>query len=352
MALYNAEAHVLGALSQSTCERHGGSATDPATCLGTGIATAFLAVLHPASEFKLVDGYVTKHSNVFHAYYLELINGVPVANGNLNVNVNLATGEIISYGDSSFASSTTSATTSTPKLEDWKSKVAGWASGAAGQMVLGGDATRQGDEESFSSPPFNPSLLDYEVDPRHGLISFLALQSPFEGVTDFLLSTPRTDLISLFSLDPSSPHSFEINNVPSTLEPVKATLAYVHDGEKLTLAWKYQVVTNDNMYEAYVGAESGVQGDEETLMVVDWVRDFRPTGGEVTMESLMKSTQGLKKRGHVAATDAYRVGFAGRPQGAKKVIAERVLDEEEVRRFKELKPVYKVFPWGMYVPFS
>lgn len=41
--------------------------------------------LHPGSSFRLVDGYRSSHTNVFHAHFLQVIDGVDVANGNLNV---------------------------------------------------------------------------------------------------------------------------------------------------------------------------------------------------------------------------------------------------------------------------
>lgn len=48
--------------------------------LGTAVDT-----LHPAAQFRLVDGYLSKHTNVFHAHFLQQVDGIDVANGNLNV---------------------------------------------------------------------------------------------------------------------------------------------------------------------------------------------------------------------------------------------------------------------------
>ncbi|KPV78354.1 uncharacterized protein RHOBADRAFT_23357 [Rhodotorula graminis WP1] len=69
-------------------------------------------------------------------------------------------------------------------------------------------------------------------------------------------------------------HDFEIAlDVADLDEPVKATLTYVHDGADLKLAWKYEVKSTDNMYEAYLTADGSVApGDEVPLLVVDWVK--------------------------------------------------------------------------------
>lgn len=102
--------------------------------------------------------------------------------------------------------------------------------------------------------------------------------------------------------------------------------------------------TNDNQYEAYVDATPG--GAEETLMVVDWVRDFRPTGGELGVESvdLHKTFINSFKRGHAGRRPA---SF----RDTRAVVQAQVdaSDLNAVAAFKAAKPSYKVFPWGMCV---
>lgn len=117
----------------------------------------------------------------------------------------------------------------------------------------------------------------------------------------------------------------------------------MHDGEKsLRLAWKYEVRTNDNEYEAYVDATPGAA--EDTLMVVDWVRDFRPTGGELGFESLNL---------HKSVVNSFKRAHAGRKpasfRDAHTVVLGEVdaADADAVEAFQAAKPSYKVFPWGM-----
>ncbi|KAI5476506.1 Extracellular metalloproteinase 4 [Pseudohyphozyma bogoriensis] len=357
LSLYNSQAGLLSASARAACVDD----DDLATCTGRGIAHDFLTVLHPTAEFQLVDGYTTKHLNVFHGYFVQVVDGVPVANGNVNVNVDLDSSEILSYGDSSFARSASVGS----QLEGWKAKVASWASDAAAdatQMVLGGSAATsddRGDLEEFSSPPLVPSDLahsstkDVQADPRHGLVTFLAMQAPHDGLTKMFVSTPRTSLIDQLSVRAvdNTPNSFVIHDVPSAVEPVKASLAWVHDGANLKLAWKYEVQTLDNHYEAYVDAKEGVSGDEETLMVVDWVRDFRPTGGEVGFESLYVQGATREER-HGRKYGLTRGGKPFKTASADQVVLGEVdqSDASAMAAFKSAKPSYKVFPWGINAP--
>lgn len=337
--------------------------TQIAKCVGTSLAQSFLETLHPTAEFRLVDGYLTKNTGVFHAHFVQEVDGIPIANGNVNVNVG-PTGEIISYGDSSYASTQKS-------IEgDFRKKVASWAGVVekGAQVVLGAaSGLDQGPQpidilEEFSSPPLVPSAkkmlprIKHETDPRHGLLSFLALQTPSSVFAELLLSTPRPILVDAFKVinHQQGKFSHTIHGVPTTVAPVKASLAYVHDGEDLKLAWKYEVHTDDNQvcidvfasdfrlrltdtifggtqYEAYVSAERGVEGSEETLLVVDWVRDFRPTGGEVGFD-------GLSANGGST--------FVRPPPTFK--IAQMTADKNVFEGdLKAVKPAYRVFPWGM-----
>lgn len=254
-ALLNFNAKSAGLLSTSAAVEDCAGETEIAKCVGGSLARTFLETLHPTADFRLVDGYLTKNTGVFHAHFVQEVDGIPIANGNLNVNVG-PTGEIVSYGDSSFAATQKS-------IEgDFRKKVASWAGviEKGAQVVLGAaSGLDQGPQpvdilEEFSSPPLVPSAkkmvtrIKHEIDPRHGLLSFLALQTPSSAFAELLLSTPRPILVDAFKLveHQQGKHSHTIHGVPTTVAPVKASLAYVHDGEDLKLAWKYEVHTDDN----------------------------------------------------------------------------------------------------------
>jgi extracellular elastinolytic metalloproteinase len=64
-----------------------------------------------------------------------------------------------------------------------------------------------------------------------------------------------------------------IDNVPETVNPVKARLAYIQipdgDSTHLDLVWKFEVEMKDNWYEAAVSANS----PHKIISVVDWASD-------------------------------------------------------------------------------
>lgn len=280
-----------------------------------------------------------------------------------DVSINLDTNEILSYGDSSFAKSTSSVGA---KASSWKDKVASWASGAAselkdeaaqlthqaGQVVFGASADNgpQHQEDiyaEYSSPPLvaeTTHAAPKANDPRHGLLTFLALQSPSSELTNVLLSVPRQRLVHRMEVAPvaGTRHAHTIEAVPSALEPVKASLAYIHDGNKLRLAWKYELLTEDNQYEAYVEADAAVSGDEETLLVVDWVRDFRPTGGEVGIEALQNIATYSSRRSAKGLRGGLKPKFGGLKDRAAEASVEAISAASH-----NATPSYNVFPWGV-----
>lgn len=282
-------------------------------CSGRARALAFVAALHPDAAYQLVDGYHSKGSGTFHAHLLRTVDGLPVVNANLNVNVDVLTGEVVSYGDSTVA-------------PGWKAAVQSWA-GEAKQIVFGAEDVL----EQYSTPPLVPAPR--ATDPRHGLLSFLALSSPTLDLSELLLTTRRAALVNLMQVTGPTT-AVTIDNVPSALVPVPATLVYVQDAEgALKLSWKYEVLTADNQYEAYVSADAaGVAGDEEVLMCIDWVRDFRPSGGEVGFEALALHAGNVQKFRLSSKTTKAALPVPPRPSAPV------------------AKGVYRVLPWGTNDP--
>ncbi|KAK4054892.1 hypothetical protein OIV83_000816 [Microbotryomycetes sp. JL201] len=344
--------------------------------VGQDVANAFLSRLHPDAEFRLTSGFESKHTNVYHAHFVQVIDGLDVANGDVNVNVDLSTNEIVSYGDSSPASKSIKVDRTAKHTADaWKDKVASWARAPivhqaiaaaerAGQTVFGssdnGPQHEDIDASEWTSPPITAQAHDGKVaDPRHGLLTFLAIQSPSVDLTNQLLSVPRQRLIDRMAVraeaNVNGGVTHVIESVPSALEPVKATLVYVHDGEStLTLAWKYELWTEDNQYEAYVEADGSVaSGDERPLLVVDWVRDFRPTGGEIGVEALQMAPQFSSRRMRMKNFES----STRRPTWARGGLRERMPNEESLHADGVQSdgadlpdPTYKVFRWGINAP--
>ncbi|KAM0793234.1 hypothetical protein ACM66B_000698 [Microbotryomycetes sp. NB124-2] len=345
--------------------------------VGQDVANAFLSRLHPDAEFRLTSGYESKHTGVYHAHFVQVIDGLDVANGDVNVNVDLSTNEILSYGDSSPASKSINVKQNSGSDAAWKDKVASWAKSPivdkvvaaaerAGQTVFGssdnGPQHEELDDEDVSawrSPPLVAADKGKVADPRHGLLTFLAIQSPSVDLTNTLLSMPRQRLINQMRITAeTNVHggvTHKIESVPSALEPVKATLVYVHDGKsQLTLAWKYELWTEDNQYEAYVEADGAIaSGDEQPLLVVDWVRDFRPTGGEIGLEALQMAPQFSSRRMRMKNLKSP----GRRPSWINGGLADRAPHEEalhaggvETDGSSLPDPTYKVFRWGINAP--
>ncbi|GAA5940279.1 uncharacterized protein JCM15063_002587 [Sporobolomyces koalae] len=314
-------------------------------CVGAELAHAFTRELHPESEFRLVDGLVSKHTGVFHGHFVQLLNGVPVANSNLNVNIDLASGQVVSYGDSTLAKST--------KSRDARANTREWSTPASAQIVLDNGPQHEDLVAEYSSPPFNPSASSLRpADPRHGLLTFLAMQSNNVELDRRLEGQSRADLADQLTTTrvAGTAHDVVISGLPDPTAqgPAKASLVYVHDGEDAKLAWKYEYASEDNMYEAYMSADSAV-GEEQPLMVVDWVRDFRPTGGEIGLDSMHEmfdrnsKTRQSKKPSHRNRKPSKRSLFSTSS-------AASTTDPKEIEKLKKISPEYKVFPWGVNAP--
>ncbi|KAG9018730.1 Fungalysin/Thermolysin Extracellular metalloproteinase 5 [Tulasnella sp. 427] len=129
----------------------------------------------------------------------------------------------------------------------------------------------------------------------------------------------------------------ELEGVPATVSPVKATLAYVqtpceaetaegtHNGCRskdqtsvLTLVWKLVVEMQDNWYEAHVDARLPTR----VMNVVDWVSDYAPHGERVS-KKCFPYADGSDPDDDVAPVP---------------------------KKPKNADTVYKVWPWGVNDP--
>ena len=300
---------------------------DPALCAGEAIAQSFIRSLHPSLEFKLVNSYISSHNQVHHSHYVQLHHGLVVANANLNVNVDLLNARIVSCGDNSHSSSA-----------DVIHQTADYVLNQAHQVIFTDNAPQSATpHDDFAPPGFHLKPND----PRHALLSFLAQQSDSSDLALLLPSiTARRDLHNSMQINRESTTALRIHNAPTTHEPVPATLVYILDENKdLKLSWKLEVRTENNEYEAYVQADAAVTGEEQVYMTVDWVRDFRPTQGEVGVEGLITVSRETRPRSSNFNINA--------------VVQEEHSFVTAAPTNSSVKPSYKVFPWGVYVlPFS
>ncbi|KAI9439256.1 extracellular elastinolytic metallo proteinase [Lactarius indigo] len=261
------------------------------------------------NEFTLrKDSYTDSATGVTHVYFRQMVNGLEVADGDINVNVN--GGTVISYGDSfyrGYAPSVThidESTTSDPHaefcglLEEQLVKrmtLLEEHSAVANQVTMSG--ARPTDEpleriqrlfhwncdhlrtpHEFAEKGFGkPSDI---FDPRGALLQFMIAATPNDAVVANLLNNHDHIIAGMTSWfepqhvgDNNTVLVEMINNVPDTVSPVKAKPVYIQlpDGDKTTLirAWRFEVEMQDNWYEAVISR----QIPHRILSVVDWASD-------------------------------------------------------------------------------
>lgn len=117
-------------------------------------------------------------------------------------------------------------------------------------------------------------------DPRHALLQFMIAATPNADMVPEILSKYDEYIERMSSHMDSHFIGGEthvpvelIDNVPETVNPVKARLAYIQvpngDSTHLDLVWKFEVEMEDNWYEAAVSANS----PHKIISVVDWASD-------------------------------------------------------------------------------
>lgn len=173
----------------------------------------------------------------FHSHYVQQVNGKDIINALVNVNVDLGTGQVLSYGDSA-----------------WSGHKSCTEAPSNGQMVFS--------IEPECSTTLSVPIPEQILDPRLALVSFISLGNPDSfnpdgDIEDITVSTAPRDAVVL-------------HNVPGALQPVPAKLAYVQSESGLDLVWSFEYKSENNWYEAHVRAVD----EPESLLVVDWQKDY------------------------------------------------------------------------------
>lgn len=282
------------------------------------------------------DSYTDTRTGVTHVYVRQLVNGIEVADGDMNINIK--DGIILSYGNS-FYPGPAPAMFEQPNSElvayphtDYCQKLINQLDASRNMftseqvpMGLRNPAAHLEEldhlylsnclyhdlPESLSRDLFT-SAAD-PADFRPALLQFMIAATPKEHLADdiqanfgkYMKNMRISDVSHLASV--GSPVEFLVDNVPDTVNPVKVKLAYIQIPNKdeitssLHLVWKFVVEMNDNWYETAVSSAA----PHRIVSVVDWASDspvpehpphprasyevFRwgvndPTCGERTME--------------------------------------------------------------------
>ncbi|KAI8368680.1 Fungalysin metallopeptidase-domain-containing protein [Choanephora cucurbitarum] len=200
------------------------------------IAIAFAQAELTNSEFVVQSSYKSDLNGVTHVYLRQVVNGLEVLNGDININVDRF-GKIISYGNS-FARP--------PKLQQQQPQL---------------DVDYLYDIANENADVIHPAQAVLS------LMAFVRTSLPDPTVVDYLIPD---NLIMTTSLKPNSQDTspaFEFDNVPFAQSPVQARQAYIQNEKgDLQLVWDLEYELHDNWYNGHVNAHDGT-----IISLVDWV---------------------------------------------------------------------------------
>jgi extracellular elastinolytic metalloproteinase len=255
------------------------------------------------------DSYTDPSTGITHVYVRQLVHGIEVADGNMNINVK--DGKILSYGSSFYPGSAPSLLASPvaqklrhPHREycqeltsELEKQFLTFTSTQNDQVPMSRHENVEFDEYAgplthlhYSNCQFHeladematarPQAIGDVGDMRPALLQFMVAATPkAEVVADILAKYDQhLEKMSISGFTHFAPGGeaapILIDNVPDTVNPVKAHMAYVQvpteDGSvELTAVWKFEVEMEDNWYEAAVSAIA----PHRIISVVDWASD-------------------------------------------------------------------------------
>ncbi|KAF8197083.1 extracellular elastinolytic metallo proteinase [Pholiota molesta] len=254
-----------------------------------------------SSSYKIrKDSYTDKNTGVTHVYVRQLVNGLEVADGDMNINVK--DGMVISYGNSfyngaipePYSNPTVNAarnplqksceqlfqtlrSSQSSNVVDSEQVIMGQAPASDNSALLEHIAASTCALIPLPEEHASDDLVDF----RPALLTFMANATPNSEVANDILNNFEShkeamEITPTHHFAPGeSPIEFVVGNVPDAVNPVKAKLAYTQipneagDSTELHLVWKFEVEMQDNWYETAVSASA----PHEIISVVDWASD-------------------------------------------------------------------------------
>ncbi|CAE6432109.1 unnamed protein product [Rhizoctonia solani] len=263
--------------------------TDPLPILSSRdsfqTAHAFLRQLaYPDdSYFIRKDSYTDEITGISHIYVRQVLDGLEVADGNINLNIR--DGQILSYGNSFFAGSTKHSLLSNP---NWHQAV--YCSEAAigsNDPACGIDLDRL--QAIASRHAFDAAK--YYHDPRTA--AFYLLQVVYPDPASLTLSVDSLEAESHECTDPLegriSCKSWLVTSHSAGLRPIYARQVYVQTPganglTSLNLAWRLEVPLPENHYIAYVS----VHDPSKIISLSDSIVDAPSPYGEGWQSTLQR----------------------------------------------------------------
>ncbi|OAQ28048.1 hypothetical protein K457DRAFT_139171 [Linnemannia elongata AG-77] len=245
-----------------------GSASNPAKA-----ATDFVEQLLTSSDYIVKNAYTSKHNGVTHVYFRQVVDGLEVVNGDINVNVD-KDGQVISFGNSFYKGDKVHNNAykggrrfgkrdlSFGTIKEWiKQETEEFMEEEGRQLTFG----RWGRRPHHERKPEQPAKPEGVVSPQDALASFarfLNVEIPRPEDMDIVATTSfRADKADVI-----------MTNCPLTANgEVPVTQAYIQtsDGElRLVYDFKVEMKDTDNWFHTQVDAETG-----KVLQVIDWVSD-------------------------------------------------------------------------------
>ncbi|EIN04226.1 hypothetical protein PUNSTDRAFT_93317 [Punctularia strigosozonata HHB-11173 SS5] len=271
---------------------------DPLDVATTFVVNHLRDVLSETSSFVLrEDSYTDEATGVTHAYFRQIVNGVEVIDGDLNVNVKDRV--VLSYGDSFFHGPAPTVVVEEGASE--RDPHGEYCSRLESQLLFRPEATRGEQVALHASEAGNAELIQAlhqsncgsrsfvaesaihthndEFTNKPALLAFMMHATPSESVAQDINANFRKHIVrmrSTFDTAYTGDHATTveyIHNVPDTVNPVKARIGYIQvpEGGKTVLlpVWKFEVEMADNWYEAAVS----VTKPHRIISVVDWASD-------------------------------------------------------------------------------
>ncbi|KAG8844046.1 Fungalysin/Thermolysin Extracellular metalloproteinase 5 [Tulasnella sp. 330] len=311
---------------------------------------------HPEDTYVVrEDSYKDSITGIEHVYLRQMLYGVEVADGDINLNI--LDGKVISYGDSFYRgpppSSDLHLSSIAADTQDHGHYCAQLRSSLSAhfnsdaQLPLSAPVRSPATEKLTTLYEQNCVSL-HALDPEHftttqgadaisgpkdAILYFLAAAHPSPKVSESILAnfvSLKEKITSHFvhHLHGNSLPTEILHNVPHTESPVKVQMSYVQtpcgedecaDGasSRLNLVWRLEVEMQDNWYEAYVDAQT----PSRIMSVVDWVSDS-------SAHAQSKCWPGTKD-------DELTAPVPKKPK----------TDKNGVREV-----IYKVWPWGVNDP--
>ncbi|KAF9039107.1 extracellular elastinolytic metallo proteinase [Panaeolus papilionaceus] len=278
---------------------------DPREVARLFVEDVLLEQVTQGSSYKIRDdSYTDKNTGVTHVYVRQLVNGLEVTDGDMNINVK--DGMVLSYGNSFFNGAIPAPFTSPnlslikdtrldacQKLADHESSFRPQTFAFDTEQVPMGQASPAADNSHELNHILKSNCdimelpaqfgTDDLADFRPALLQFMASATPNPKVASDIMNNfdHHKESMVITPVHHFAPQGdehvleFTADKVVDTVNPVKARLAYAQVPSKddnsvhLQLVWKFEVEMEDNWYETAVSATA----PHNIVSVVDWASD-------------------------------------------------------------------------------